>query len=55
MDALVRCVIETGIADRPGRKREGEARHAGERDEAHDFGRAPLRELSHRSGHMIDE
>ncbi len=55
VDALVRRVVETGIADRPSRERKGEARHAGEREEASDFGRPPLRELSHRSGHMVDK
>ena len=28
---------------------------AGERDEAGDFGRPPLRELPHRSGHVVDK
>ena len=55
VDALVRRVIETGIADRPGQQREGQAGHAGERDKASDFGRPPLRELPHRSRHMVDK
>ena len=55
VDARVRRVIETGIADRPGQQREGQAGHAGERDQASDFGRPPLRELPHRGGHVVDK
>ena len=55
VDALVRRVIETGIADRPGQQREGQAGDARERDQASNFGRPPFRELPHRSGHMVDK
>ena len=55
VDARVGRVVEAGIADRPGQQRKGQAGHAGERDEASDFGRPPLRELAHRSGHLVDK
>ena len=55
VDARVGRVIEAGIADRPGQQREAEAGHAGERAEAGDLGRPPLRKLPHRGGHVVDK
>ncbi len=55
VDARVGRMIEAGIADRPGQQREDQAGHAGERDQASDFGRPPLRKLPHRSGNLVDQ
>ena len=47
-------VIEAGILDRPGQKREREADDPGERRDPQRFGRPALRKFPHRSGQVVE-